>query len=141
MKIDEANLWSWLKKVEPLVPRGELHWQRVENAVKKGTPDVEAHFKRSFVAELKAIDRRPTMIIREKHWPDQVMFIHSRTIAGGLAWLLIQVGSGDNAKRYIIPGSHILKFAKSFTEADLMTYATCIPQTPLEALWAFTGER
>lgn len=106
MKIRESNFWNWLKRgVERALPPDQLrllHWQRVENAVKAGTPDTEGCFaSTSFWIELKCAER--SRVIQLPHFtPKQAMFLKVRWAVGGNAWLLVNVGGHA---RYLIPGS------------------------------------
>ena len=38
MKVQEKHLWAWLKKAD----KDDIHISRIENALSRSTPDVEA---------------------------------------------------------------------------------------------------
>lgn len=105
-KTRETALWKWLRgAISDIVNKNELHWQRIENAIDNDTPDVEGCFKGvSFVIELKTVER--VAQLKQKLTPGQALFLHSRWMAGGSSWLLVQVGHGLQApRRYLLPGN------------------------------------
>lgn len=116
-KIDESNLWQWLvKDVKALRQRARI--TRIENAVDSGTPDVQGTLDGgSFWMELKAVARpalRDTCLLSRMNLkPEQISFLHKESQAGGLAWVLLQVGSAEDARRYLIPGADVLNFQGS----------------------------
>ncbi len=95
----ERNLWRWLKSGLPT----NVHAQRIENGVARGTPDVEACGNgTSTWVELKV--GRP-----HGEWYDlnhltqqQAMWHWERTRAGGTSWFLVQLGK----ERFLVPGRY-----------------------------------
>jgi hypothetical protein len=136
----EKNLWQWLTKAaKGLRPemRKLLHWQRIENAVKAGTLDVEGTYASvGFVAELKSVPRAAKIVT--KLTTAQAMFMLARYDAGERSWLFIEVG-GD--KRYLISGKHAKQLAKPIAEIELGQLSEpMFDNTPLEVLLAMTGK-
>ncbi len=103
----ETQLWSWLKKAR-LYYRMALHMNRVENSIGTGMPDVEGCLEnaKSFWIELKVSERpkRPTTNVKVKFQVNQPEWLKRRWRLSGTAWLLVQVGSGSEARRYLIQG-------------------------------------
>ena len=85
---------------------------RVENSTMKGMPDVEGHHRgrQQFWIELKSSERpvRSNTPVRFKvrDREAQVEWLTRRCSVGGLAWLLLQVGSGAQRRIYLIAGTH-----------------------------------
>jgi hypothetical protein len=129
-KARESQLWLWLKKAEPEFG-SDLHWERIENLVGKGTPDVHGCVhcwgsrKATFTIELKTVAR--TRFINCGLSQEQLWWAERRAQAGGSHWLLIQVGSGAAAKRYLIPGNKICKFQFPVPEKELDLYSWSQP--------------
>lgn len=102
----EATLWKWLKGAEELLTT--LHMTRVEDSLGEGRPDVEGWWRGGFVIELKVAPRpaRPTTNIRAQHPPtvQQIEWLKARRNAGGSAYILVQVGEGPAARRYLLDG-------------------------------------
>lgn len=139
----EKNLWQWLlKAAKALRPelKKRLHWQRIENAVKIGTLDVEGAFDSvSFVAELKSVPRAGKIAIGLT--TAQAMFMLARYDAGERSWLLIEVGRGFGTKRYLISGQHAKVLVKPIEEGILAQLSVpMFDNTPLEMLYAMTGK-
>lgn len=130
-KTTESNLWSWLKKGGKEL-RYRLHMNRIENAVSSGMPDVEGCLDGSqFWIELKCEPRpvRPTTKIKPRFQPKQVPWIKRRARAGGIAYVLLQVGSSCGARRYLIADEHLDTLEKiGFTEAALARISLSHPQ-------------
>lgn len=102
MKTRESQLWNWLRD-GTRAQRPDLDMQRIENLVGVGTPDVEACYQGiAFWIELKAINDQENLDVEVS--PEQVMWHRRRARAGGRSWFLIQVGSGAQARRFLIPG-------------------------------------
>jgi hypothetical protein len=108
MSTRETSLWRWLSRARKQERSGGLHIQRVENSVASGTPDVEGCLRGhgQFWIELKSVDRpkrtggRLAVKIRDA----QVEWMRRRYMAGGNVWMLIQVGRGNDAERYLVHG-------------------------------------
>lgn len=106
MSTREASLWKWLKEgTRRHYP--DLDLRRVENGVERGTPDVEGCWKGwQFWIELKCCDRPkdPDLPFKVRFEPAQLPWLRRRTRAGGSCWVLLQLGSGQTAVRYLVPG-------------------------------------
>lgn len=104
----ETSLWAWLRDSLPQLGRGH-HVQRVENAVKLGTPDVEGHIEGGlpFWIELKvARELVRTPQVRVETTVHQVFFATKRWAVGGNSWYLIRVGRYPKRAHYLIPGCY-----------------------------------
>ncbi len=102
--------------------REDLHLQRVENSVGSGAPDVEGKLRRGgqFWIELKSTARpKRDGPVRFKVRDSQVEWMRRRAAVGGRAWLLLQVGSGRSAARYLVPGEHAKMVQDGATEVTL----------------------
>jgi hypothetical protein len=122
-KVLEKNLWKWLSACKgPFV-----HINRIENVLDKGTPDVEgwaraSHTSTGFQIELKTCERpvRKNTKLTVKIELEQVEFMEARSAVGGVCYVLLQVGSGADAGRYLIPGGYARGLLnRRYTEADL----------------------
>ncbi len=104
----ESGLWRWLAKARPVL-RDDLHMTRVENSVASGTPDVEGQWAQfgQFWIELKSEARpaRDSSKVPFRVRDGQVEWLRRRCAAGGQAWLMLQVGSGRSAGRYLVWGA------------------------------------
>ncbi len=117
----ESGLWRWLKGAR-LRLREDLHIQRVENSVGSGTPDVEGKLNGGdqFWIELKSTARpKRDGPVRFKVRDSQVEWMRRRAAVGGRPWLLLQVGSGRAAERYLIPGEYAAQVQEGRTETTL----------------------
>lgn len=124
----ETSLWQWFKRAYiPLGPR--LHMTRIENMVSAGAPDVEGQLRDrgQFWIELKVCPR-PAKAgkLDIKTRPAQVFWLRKRWATGGAAFLLIQVGSGWDARYYLIPGDDAATVHAGVTEEDLRLLAVGI---------------
>ncbi len=126
MKTAEKSLWKWLRKAQAELG-DKLDMERVENGVVRGTPDVDgclggllsgSHFK----IELKTADRpaRRTTPVRFRFQVGQSEWLARRWEVGGRAWLLVQVGSGGNARRFLIAGYEAHRVEAGMTEEALL---------------------
>ena len=119
----EKQLWQWLKSAENAELPYALHWQRIENRVKKNTPDVEGCYAgRAFTIELKSINK--VYELRKKLTAGQAMFLYSRWRAGGRSWILIEV---QGQRRYLIPGNKAIDLLYVKTEKELGLYRVLNP--------------
>ena len=120
----ETGLWNWLRGASRDM-RETLHMDRVENMTMKGMPDVEGHLvgQRQFWMELKSSERpaRSNTPIRFKvrDREAQVVWLEKRRAVGGLAWLLLQVGSGAQRRLYLVPGEHATEVYSGVNERRL----------------------
>jgi len=125
-KARETSLWKWLRDgTRDMRPR--LHLERIENDVGTGTPDVAGYLGQCFWIELKAAARRPMVDCGVD--PDQVRWHRNRANAGGASWFLIQVGSGRDAERFLIPGYRALEFTEKVPLERLRALAVLPPDT------------
>lgn len=108
-KTREASLWQWLSKARE--PYGErLDIERIENSIGSGHPDVRlmVEGKHAYI-ELKTVARpaRKTTGILVGLRKEQVDWAGRYNTAGGKScYLLVQVGSGHAAERYLIDSYH-----------------------------------
>ena len=117
----ETGLWRWLKGANKEL-RADLHMQRVENSVGSGAPDVEGKLRLGdqFWIELKSAKRpKADGPVRFKVRDAQVEWLKRRALVGGRGWLLLQVGSGHAARRYLIHGSLARQIKAGCAEAWL----------------------
>lgn len=96
-------------------------------------PDVEGTLTHhQFFIELKSTARpaRPTTKVRfaVRDREAQIDWLTKRWALAGNAWLLLQVGSGHQAKRYLVPGKHAQKVYDGVTE-DHLGHMSCIPES------------
>jgi penicillin-binding protein-related factor A (putative recombinase) len=128
MGVNESTLWQWLRGAEKTLGLTchELHWRRVENAVGFGDPDVEGCYQgASFVVELKTVPRQ-----KEIHCElatHQAQWLRSRARAGGAAFVLVQVGVGAMALRYLISAANCIELLSPISEERLMMLALISP--------------
>lgn len=91
---------------------------RIENIVDAGTPDVIGCLGGpTFWIELKAVPRQP--MVRVGLRPEQAQFLRNWTRNGGNAWVLVQVGVRDNARRYLVHSDDCLELLKSLEEKKI----------------------
>lgn len=115
---------------------------RVENSAGKGMPDVEGCLRdgsvgHQFWLELKWESRPsdPKTKIKPKFRPQQIPWLHKRAKAGGRCYVLLQVGSGHDARRYLIPGDVAGSLANGWSEEKLAKIsATCPKSAPHEII-------
>jgi hypothetical protein len=90
----ETALWNWLKThLNELRAVGLKHdVQRIENAIGKGTPDVEGCIAgETFWCELKVAYEMANNMLRVRITADQVRRALRREKAGGRSWVLVRV--------------------------------------------------
>ncbi len=103
-KVRESRLWAWLNKTKRIFKK-QLHLNRIENGVMEGMADTEGCLHgRQFWIELKCEARpsNPSTKIKLRFEPAQLPWLNRRIGAGGRAFVLIQVGQGAAALRYLI---------------------------------------
>lgn len=118
----ESTTWTWLKAGGKKF-RTRLHMDRVENAVLSGMPDVEGCLDgQQFWIELKCEARpaKATTTIKPKFRPAQIPW-HKRRLGTGMTqvFILLQVGSGTDAARYLVHSSNAETVANGLTEVEL----------------------
>lgn len=119
----ENSLWKWLKPVR-IHFREKLVLGRLENSVGAGWPDVEGFLEDygQIWIELKSAARPadPLTNVDLKHTRDaQVRWLSKRWAMQQRVFILIQVGSGYAALRYLIPGNLAQDLQDGQTEAWL----------------------
>lgn len=127
----ENNLWAWLKKCKKEF-REDLSLDRIENSCMSGMSDVHGSLKRkgSFWVELKcaALPSRPGTKVRTKFQPAQPGWIRKRLASGDRVFILLQVGSGGQAKRFLVDGAWANRIAGvGMTVSDLEEIAIVPP--------------
>lgn len=129
----EGNLWTWLSRYSS----DDFDGTRVENSIDEGTPDVELCFRgvQAWV-ELKSCRRpkRPTTPVRPKVRDAQVDWLMRRWEAGGLAWILVQVGERYKAKRYLLSARYAYDLQLGITEGTLSRCAALCEGAPVDYL-------
>ncbi len=129
----ESALWGWLAKSRRHF-KTALHINRVENPAGPGMPDVEGQLNPAFNGgqhcgqfwiELKAAERpkRAETPVRFKVRPKQVEWSRKRYAVGGRVYWLLQVGSGADAARYLLPGDVAALIQRGMSEIDLSFHA------------------
>ena len=119
----ETALWNWLRKARKEL-RSDLHMERVENGAASGTPDVEGLLTggSQFWIELKSAPRpKRGGPVRFKVRAGQVEWLRRRCAVGGRAYLLLQVGSGASARRYLVWGDYAASIMNGVSEDRLGT--------------------
>jgi hypothetical protein len=102
MRTLEKHLWQWLLKGKPK----DVHAQRIENSVARGTPDVEM-CRRQWSAwlELKVGDPTKYGYDLMHFTPQQAEWHRRRTAVGGRSAILVQLGAG----RFLVPGGSAIE--------------------------------
>lgn len=139
----ESSLWHWLFRAHELYGR-RLHMTRVEDVTSVGRPDVEGCMdSRCFVMELKVANRpaRPTTPIRTQSpvKPEQIAWLANRWDAGGNAFILIQVGQGPEARRYLLEAPDAAAVAQGLTEDELRARSLLDPREPASRIVAMAA--
>lgn len=126
----ENRLWAWLNKVKSQF-KEKLHMCRVENSVMEGMADVEGCLRGDqFWIELKCEARPsdPKTKIKPKFRPAQGPWLKRRVRAGGNAFVLLQVGQGQSALRYMLPGDLVSSMQRGMTEQRLTELSVIDPK-------------
>ena len=127
----ESTLWIWLNRTKPLYKR-TLHMCRVENSALNGMADVEGCLKsKQFWIELKCYARpsNSSTKIKARFEEAQIPWLKRRHDAGGNVFILLQVGQGHKARRYLIPGDLGAILEKGLTETRLEALAIIGPKS------------
>lgn len=127
--------------------RDALHMNRVENGVGAGMADVEGSRLRKgareatcFYIELKCEARKtnPADKIKVKFQPSQPEWHRKRRKVRARVFVLVQVGSGTKALRYLLPSVYVPRLASGMTEKAMEEAAfvppTCMPEEIIEAV-------
>jgi hypothetical protein len=140
-RVRESNLWNWLRQAEQHVAPLELFWERIENGIARGTPDIHGVYRCvAFVCELKAIARTTTLNCELRN--DQALKLRGWWHAGGLSWILVQVGMGRQAVRYLVEGRDAAKLCLPISETYLEDLSVnCLDESaPLDILRTMIGK-
>lgn len=139
--VRETRLWQWLSAARKAL-RDQLHLTRIENSAGLGTPDCEGCYRgRQFWIELKTADRphdRKTPI-SVRYEDQQAPWLRRRSRAGGAAYVLLQVGSAHNARRYLVPASQAEDLETGLTESALSEASVCEPTARPEQIVKAAG--
>jgi hypothetical protein len=126
----ENQLWAWLKKCKTEF-KSDLSLDRVENSCMSGMSDVHGSLKRkaSFWIELKtcALPSNPKTKIRPKFQPAQPGWIRKRLASGDRVFVLLQVGSGGKAKRFLLDGCYVPRLVNSGMTVEALEEAAVLP--------------
>ncbi len=140
-KTAEKNLWAWLKKGALGCEDISLH--RIENTLARSTPDVVAAVGSTmFFIELKTTARpvRKTTPIRARFQQGQTNFLYYWALKHNSAFLLLQVGSGAEACRYMLRGTNARAVeAGELYENDLNTLALVSPTAKSEEILQYAA--
>jgi hypothetical protein len=138
----ETALWGWLKK-----PIASLHLpqhiQRIENAVARGTPDVEGCINsHAFWCELKVASAMARGRWRIRITPEQVRFALRRHGAGGKSWVLVRA-CGDtwgSNRHFLISGGDTEELLEPISDERLTALSFCAPSaSPVDVLKIMAG--
>ena len=139
-KTAEANLWASMRTALKIF-RADLHYTRIENSVSDGFPDVEMQLLVDGISyhattELKTAHRpiHSDTPVAVKIRPGQIPWLRKRWNVRGSAWLLLQVGSGRELARYLIPGNLAGEVSEGRTEKWLADNSVCQPKDPLDRI-------
>jgi hypothetical protein len=130
----ESALWGWLKDhLKELKAKGLRHdVQRIENAVAKGTPDVEGCIDgRTFWCELKVAYPMANDHVRVKIEQAQVNRAVRRRRAGGRSWVLVRVTgkSWRENRHYLVDGLDADELRLPIPLARLAELSAVAPQS------------
>lgn len=134
----ETSLWNWLKEhLKELRPR-RFDVQRIENAVAKGTPDVEGCIDgETFWCELKVGYRLFGDRVRVRITQAQVNRAVLRCRAGGRSWVLVRL-CGDtwrDNRHYLVPGHRAGRLLEPISIGDLEAASAAAPASAAVELW------
>jgi len=139
-KTAEKNLWNRMREALRVF-RADVHYTRIENSVSDSYPDVEISLLQDKVNygatfELKTAGR-PVHFetpVSVQVRPGQIRWLKKRWNVQGSAWLLLQVGSGKDLARYLIPGYLAGEVNDGVDETTLKSYSVCEPDDPLDRI-------
>lgn len=140
-KTAEKNLWNRMREALRVF-RADIHYTRVENAVSDGFPDVEVSLmwqKVSYCAtfELKTTHRPgnfETNVDASHIRPGQIRWLKKRWAVGGSSWILIQIGSGRDLARYLLPGHLVSEAQEGQPESWYVVNSVCKPNDSLDCI-------
>lgn len=118
-----------------------VHLTRIENSVSDGFPDVEYTLLLNGLPYWAAVElktaARPklhTSPVQVKFRPAQIPWLRKRWAVRGSAWALVQVGSGKDLARYLIPGDQAGIVAEGVVEDRLRELSACREKDPLDRI-------
>lgn len=134
----ETSLWNWLKEhLKELRPL-KHDVQRIENAVARGTPDVEGCIDGdTFWCELKVAYPMAGDRWRVKITADQVRRALRRERAGGRSWVLVRL-CGDTwreNRHYLVRGRDSEELMQPLPRARLAELSASDPASAAVELW------
>lgn len=140
-KTAEKNLWNRIREALRVF-RADVHYTRIENSVSDSYPDVEVSLlwegvNYSATFELKTAHRpanADTNVDASHVRTGQVRWLKKRWIVRGSSWLLIQIGSGKDLARYLIPGHMAGMAQQGQPESWYKLYSVCQPDDPLDRI-------
>lgn len=141
VKTAEKNLWNNMRE-SLRVFRENVHYTRIENSVSDSFPDVEISLLHDGVNycgtfELKTAGRPvhfETNIDGSHIRPGQVRWLKKRWNVRGSSWLLIQIGSGKDLARYLIPGNLAGDATEGRPELWYAENSVCQPKDTLDRI-------
>jgi len=119
----EVQDWDW-----------NAHGTRVEGL--KGFPDWEGVAGGVWAAvEYKAarLPARPETRIKVRYEDGQVQWLEDRWRAGARSYVLLQLGSGRGAPRFVVRGRDAARLEEGLTVSELSALA--VPGPPVEAVF------
>ena len=139
-KTAEKNLWAATRKAVKVLGR-RLHYTRIENSVSDSFPDVEFSLLENGInypayVELKTAARpahfETNVAVHIR--PGQVRWLRKRWCVRGAAWMLVQVGSGKDLARYLIPGNLVGEAEQGAPELWYIENSACDARDPLDRI-------
>lgn len=128
--VRETRLWTWLKKAR-FIYKERLDIERIENSVGSGTPDVQGCFDGGpLLIELKCEPSPHNSLthIKPRFRPAQPPWHRRRAKAGGVTFVLLQIGAAADARRYLFDGRDITMLQAGMPEKELQTFSLCLPK-------------
>lgn len=126
-KTRESALWSW---VLTGVNSPDLILKRIENSVDRGTPDVLGCWGGLFICmELKVGIPRADGTVWCDVKPVQAATLIQFHRAHGSSWVLVQVGVGAAAKRFLISGKDAARLVVPIAVAELQKLTAIDPKS------------
>lgn len=122
--MSEKSLWNYTRTgLSQAIPSHERRITRVENAAGQGTPDVTYCIRgKAGWLELKFLEKFPhrkDTVVRCEHFTtEQRTFMHDESMAGGRAFLWVQVGSEYFLFDGLEAAMHFDRGDRSWTKED-----------------------
>jgi len=139
-KTAEKNLWNSTRTAIKTFGR-DLHYTRIENSVSDSFPDVEFSLLENGINYNSTVELKTSA--RPVHFktkvpvhirPGQVRWLFKRWKVRGSAWMLLQVGSGKDLARYLIPGDLVGFAEEGRPESWFVEHSACKPKDPLDRI-------